>query len=101
MRLKHIGYIVLSIVCFSSFVLLSRLPKSDEYLLTGMVTGKGTAQGYGDSGDKLRVEIDAGKVVSVYVPFQMGARVGDTVELSAYDRYVFTPRYRLLKVVRE
>ena len=101
MRLKHIGLIVLGVACFSSFVILKQLPKSDEYVLEGIIISKGSSQGYGNSGDKLKVEIDAGKMVSVYVPLQIGTRVGNTVEIAAYDRYIFSPKYRLLRIIRE
>jgi len=101
MRHRQIAYIVAAIVIFAASILLSRLPKSESYILTGIVTAKGTAQGYGPSGDKLRVDIGDGNIVPVYVHIQMGARVGDSVQVSGYDRYFFSPKYQLLKVVRE
>jgi len=100
MSIKQKIFIALGAVLLLIFVLLNTMPSSAPYSIIGTVVSKGASQGYGEGGDKLRVKTDAGEAVSVYVHGQRGIRIGDRLELSAYNRYLLRPKIQFIKIIR-
>lgn len=95
-------YIFLAIATVGTLIFgtLQRLPKSEAYYVTGTVISKNALQGYGPSGDSLVVKLENGIEVKATNTIQTGARTGDIVKLSGYERYLFGPRFQYVSKIQ-
>jgi len=100
-KFKYVVSLVLALVVVLMVSVLGTLPKSEPKNIEAVVTSKGTRSNYGPSGDRLRLRIDTGKLVTVSIGPQAGIRVGDRVVLNTYDRYMFGPKYQFVKLLRQ